>query len=700
MTQKHSLPNHITTQKVISLFKETCEKVDLNDPPDPKNPDEISGASHRVQPAIDKFGTDVCSLVVIGEIKKGKTSLINALLGLGDLLPISDNVATSTVFKLVYGGKRRNVAMMRQAKEAFTEEEATSISAEEMASFFDESMTAGFTLYEKEIADEDLYAFGTEDGNPGNEKGVDHIRIEIPSTVLKQGLEIIDTPGLGGMIKEHAEIAWQYIPQSHAVLFVLESIQSPFTSEEQQFLEKLKTITSLIFFAQTKIDVSAQGQCDSWEKRNLEEIAKVIGVPEADIPYFQVSSKYKIRFLEDDNPKFYDRSGFMKLEAYVFDHLIAAFNRQKCFDVIESIQFEASTALSRIEKTIEIAQTENEEKLSDLEKEYSRKKEAFTKFETEEFPDMIKVFQDELGELIDNGERELSDFLQPTTYNPIVNEFISGVRNLSEKPRKIKFKIDELCSYFADTCGDEATRIYERYKSDINDLVFDSFIRIYDRIEELEISDPKETEYEMSASKDLIVREEAGKLLPSIIYKNNNLRFSRWEETRNAFFGSTAGGSMGFTAGMALATGAAIVFPPAAPFTPLIVQSSAALGTLLGGLFSSKHTKQAMRDKIISHLEQALPSIFMQMQRQFSRKYKDEMKAVQRKVRDEKMRILRTMRKDISDRLSDISRRRTSTGKDGAEEIRQLLIEKNQLAKLNMACFQAVGRPEKAEGHM
>ena len=704
METRPSLPNRETTRKVISLFRETCEKIDLNDPPDLENPDNISGAAQRVQPTIDRFNDDVCSLVVIGEIKKGKTSLINSLLELGDLLPVSDNVTTSTVYKLVYGPKRRNIAVLRHSNVTFPNLDNLDISTDDIDSAFKEHVEKGYTLVEKEIADDRLVAYGTEDGNPGNEKNVDHIRIEIPSPVLEQGLSIIDTPGLGGLIREHAEITWQYIPRAHAVLFVLESIQSPLTNEEQQFLEQLKKISPLIFFVQTKIDVSARPQWESWRKRNLEEVAKVLGMTEDDIPYFAVSSKRKVRFLEENDPQSYERSGFQPVENYIFDRLMAAFHRQMCFGVVESVNAEAASALARVREALNVAKTDTEEMISELESEYSRKRKEFARFESEEFPDMVTAFQDDLARLIEEGDQELGDFLQPSSYNPAVAEFIDGVKNISASPRKIKSKIDELCSYFADYCGNEATRIYEDCKRQVDELVLDSFTRIADRIEELGISAPGDTapddhgQEESFASRALILHERQDDVLPAIRFKDNTLRFSRFDEAKNAFFGGSVGGAMGYAGGLALATATSAIFPPAAPFAPVIASVSGSLGTVLGALVSSRNTTQNMRDKTIAHFEQALPGILMQMQKQFSRKFRYEMKALQRRVRDERTRILRTMRKDIADRLADIESCRTSTGQEGARKIKRLSSEKAQLGKLVFACGQAVGMRPKPQG--
>ena len=57
-------------------------------------------------PVMERFDLGIFRLVVMGEIKKGKSSFINALLGEPNLLPTASDVATSTVFKLIY--RRKN----------------------------------------------------------------------------------------------------------------------------------------------------------------------------------------------------------------------------------------------------------------------------------------------------------------------------------------------------------------------------------------------------------------------------------------------------------------------------------------------------------------------------------------------------------------------------------------------------------------
>ena len=146
--------------------------------------------------------TGMFRIVVMGEIKKGKSSFINALLGTENLVPVCDDVATSTVYKICYGEK---VAY----RVFFTKESGKPVQ----------------TIQSSEVSD-----YGTEKGNPLNEKAVEFIQVLCPSPLLKDGLVVIDTPGLGGVVKGHKKITYDYVPKSDAVFVVTESGNAPLGS--------------------------------------------------------------------------------------------------------------------------------------------------------------------------------------------------------------------------------------------------------------------------------------------------------------------------------------------------------------------------------------------------------------------------------------------------------------------------------------
>lgn len=68
---------------------------------------EDPAGRERIHALMDRARSVEFRLVVVGEIKKGKSSFINALLGHPELLPALSDVATSTVYQVGWGERRR-----------------------------------------------------------------------------------------------------------------------------------------------------------------------------------------------------------------------------------------------------------------------------------------------------------------------------------------------------------------------------------------------------------------------------------------------------------------------------------------------------------------------------------------------------------------------------------------------------------------
>ncbi len=168
-----------------------------------------------------KLESDIFSLVVVGQFKRGKTTFINALLG-KDLLPVAIIPLTSIITVLNYGEKLRIVA------------------------FFENGTN-------KEITLDDLPLYVTEKHNQKNEKGVDKVEITYPSSYLKNGVQIIDTPGVASVHEHNTKTTYGYLPRADAAIFLV-SVDPPLTQAELHFLRDLKNLVVKTFFVQNKID--------------------------------------------------------------------------------------------------------------------------------------------------------------------------------------------------------------------------------------------------------------------------------------------------------------------------------------------------------------------------------------------------------------------------------------------------------------
>ncbi len=178
-------------------------------------------AGFPIEELAEKVRTNTLNLVVVGQFKRGKTCLINALMGV-DLLPTGVVPLTSIVTVLTYG-------------------ETVHI----RVSFQDGTITT--------IDPEDLGQYVTEPGNPKNIKEVKEVLVSYPSPYLKDGVRLVDTPGVGSVYIHNTDVAYQYLPNCDAALFLL-SVEQPVSKAELDFLKDVQQYSDKIFFLLNKID--------------------------------------------------------------------------------------------------------------------------------------------------------------------------------------------------------------------------------------------------------------------------------------------------------------------------------------------------------------------------------------------------------------------------------------------------------------
>jgi len=190
-----------------------------------------------------KLAEDRFTLAVVGQFKRGKSSLINAIVG-REILPTGVLPLTSAITILRYGARERLIVH-------FT----------------------GFHLTQ-EAALTALPEFVTQDGNPSNHKRVQAVYVELPVRFLRRGLEFVDTPGIGSAIEANTVTTCNFIPRCDAVLFVT-SVEAPLTTLEAEFLRKVRQHVRKIFFVLNKIDLLDErelGQVTAYARQSLEEL--------------------------------------------------------------------------------------------------------------------------------------------------------------------------------------------------------------------------------------------------------------------------------------------------------------------------------------------------------------------------------------------------------------------------------------------
>ena len=217
-------------------------------------------------------------VVVCGEVKKGKSSLLNAIIG-QNILPVDTDVATSQVFR-ISNSEKESFSLV------FTDGTTRPIEREQLATFGSQvivNQNGGVNL--------------------GN-RILSHIQVNVPVQFLPAHVNLVDTPGLGAVYKSHEWLTQNYVKRAAAVLFVFEASQ-PMVELERTFINKVLDITPHVMFVMTKIDTVVSSVWTAQLNRIEESLATIFAERELPAPtVFPISSRALMNAAEEDEEDF------------------------------------------------------------------------------------------------------------------------------------------------------------------------------------------------------------------------------------------------------------------------------------------------------------------------------------------------------------------------------------------------------------
>lgn len=283
----------------------------------------------RIREAADRIASRVYRVAVIGEFKKGKSSLINALLG-SEILPTDILPMTAAINRVTYGERKRIIV---RYKDGGSEER---------------------TL-------EELLDFGTKYDARRAEtaKTVREIEVQYPSVFCKNHIELIDTPGLND--SEHmTEVTLGILGEVDAAVFVT-SAREPLSMTEQESILMLMGRPGIrhILFVITCIDVFRPGEeqdrvietirnrlmentLSAAEERYgdsrelLEKSRRILKRPEL----YAVSSLLAMKGFVRDDEALLEESRFPQFKSSLLDNLTAAQSadmKERTIDAAEEV---------------------------------------------------------------------------------------------------------------------------------------------------------------------------------------------------------------------------------------------------------------------------------------------------------------------------------------------------------------------------
>jgi GTP-binding protein EngB required for normal cell division len=161
------------------------------------------------------------NVAVVGEFNRGKSTLVNALLG-ADVVPTGVLPLTSVVTLVRHGDPGRLRVRFADGREQ-----------------------------EHPVAE--LRRFATEAANPGNRLGVELTVVETPNALLEDGLQIVDTPGFGSVHEHNSRASQSFLPRIDAAVVVL-SADQPLSAAERELLETVDTLAGTALVVANRID--------------------------------------------------------------------------------------------------------------------------------------------------------------------------------------------------------------------------------------------------------------------------------------------------------------------------------------------------------------------------------------------------------------------------------------------------------------
>ena len=316
-------------------------------------------------------------VLVVGEFKRGKSSLLNALIE-QRLFPVDADIATATVCTLSWAETPRAVLHLLPEGE-------------------DEAPPPPKTIGLSEVP-----RYATEQGRAKGDPPVARIDMVAPIPQLESGLILVDTPGIGSMNPAHTAATSGFLPEADALIFVASAVQ-PLSTPELAFLARAYEVCPIVLTAVTMIDKTS-GE-DEIIAQTRARIAGVTGQPADAVDLVGVSALRKWNGLKDEDQALIQESGFPELEQRLWTGLVtscAIARLSEAIDVLEAVTADSAAPLQN-EKTGLAGQAALKDIDDQLKAAQAKVQEART-----EAPRRSRMLADELEERFRPIRRELT----------------------------------------------------------------------------------------------------------------------------------------------------------------------------------------------------------------------------------------------------------------------------------------------------
>ena len=144
-----------------------------------------------IEMIVNRLESPSYEVAVFGRVSSGKSSLLNHLVGV-DALPVGVTPVTAVPTRIVLGEKSGAIISFAESQN-------------------------------RAVGIDDVWEFASEEGNPRNQKHVTGIVMTLPSPRLRDGVILVDTPGVGSLALSGGADALAYLPRCDLGVVLVDS---------------------------------------------------------------------------------------------------------------------------------------------------------------------------------------------------------------------------------------------------------------------------------------------------------------------------------------------------------------------------------------------------------------------------------------------------------------------------------------------
>ncbi|MDQ0228823.1 dynamin family protein [Metabacillus malikii] len=338
--------------------------------------------TNSLKKKVGNYNSRTYTVALFGAFSAGKSSFANALIG-HKLLPSSPNPTTATINKIAPpspGKKHGHVEVKIKSKELLVDEVCNTIpllknSEKDFTVIHNQLLQLAadstsedetikkyqtiFSEYEEITSDgmviyTDVEHFQDYVANENKACIVEEVTVYYDCDITRAGITLVDTPGADSMHTRHTDVAFQYIKNADAILYVT-YYNHPFSKGDREFLRQLGRVKDAftldkMFFIINAIDLAKDKQEVHLVKGYIEE--QLLQQEIRNIRLYGVSSQHILNNQREMNQDF---DKFHKQFEYFIEHELAE-------TTIASIYEDLQQSNQRLLSMIEIAEKDATDK--------------------------------------------------------------------------------------------------------------------------------------------------------------------------------------------------------------------------------------------------------------------------------------------------------------------------------------------------